>query len=135
MTTYTTQAIEELNIELTGILRKRKMLIAGLFPIELQNPLARKYLEQGVLRRISIIARSTTELFSVLPPETDQLPTKETLDLATIQLQASIFNTYGLLDCWAHVWANEFDVLDKKSRLLNFSKIGFGERFSELRAP
>ncbi len=85
------------------------------------------------MRRVSLIAISIGEIFNHLPPETSGMPAKEDLDRVAIQLHANIINTYGVLDCWAHVWVNEWKVLDSDGKKLHPSRIGLGKKYKQVR--
>lgn len=90
-------------------------------------------LHQGVMRRLSLIEKSIERLFDIIPPETEIIPHKSAVDLATIHLQANIFNTWGLLDCWAHIWVEEFDVRGKNGAKIKDNQRGLGKNYRELR--
>jgi hypothetical protein len=131
--TFDENGLRKLNEALSGIQRRRKNLLFKLYRTRLQSDVAQKYLTQGVLRRLSLIVVATQSIFEVLPPETVSIPSKPDIDLATIHIHAAIFNTFGLLDCWAHVWANELNVQSKKGEDLSLSKIGLGEKYHLIR--
>lgn len=133
MATFTDEAITKLEDELRSVQKRRDNLFLALYPLELRNPQARRILEQGVMRRISLLSRATIELFDILPPTFVGIPPKATIDLATLLIQANIVNTYGLLDCWAHVWALEFDVRCKKNKPLRNENIGIGKTKRQFR--
>lgn len=134
MSTYSNAGLKELRAQLSKIQGKRNGLLLRMRPNELSNQLAKQVLEQGVLRRISLLAASVHRIFEILPPDTSDIPEKETLDLITLLLHANIFNTFGLLDCWAHVWVNEFRVLGRSGAPLRKSQIGLGSNHIYVRA-
>ncbi|MEL7462157.1 MAG: hypothetical protein AAGJ39_14465, partial [Pseudomonadota bacterium] len=104
MSTYNPDALAELQEKFDTIIDRRNNLFALIYPTELNQPKARNYLEQGVMRRISLIAQSVVHVFRLIPPDTTAIPSKETIDQATIHLHANYINLYGFMDCWAHVW-------------------------------
>ena len=96
--------------------------------LELNDTKSKEITNQGVVRRVSLIAASISELFSVLPPATESIPEKSKRELATLLLHSNILNTFGLLDCWAHIWVNEYGVKHKNGRQLHNSEIGLGPK-------
>ena len=89
---------------------------------------AKEFATHGFSRRIRILSACVDNLFAVLPPSIDTVPDKTSLDLATINLQAFIFNTYGCLDNLAWVWKYE------KELEIAPRHIGLGPKCESLRA-
>ena len=131
--TYEDLDVEALYSELAKFKQREDSLVHAAFNAPLKNSRARNFLEQGFLRRLKLISLATQQVFEILPPETRKIPTSDILGLVTIQIHAQIFNTFGALDCWAHVWATELGVQNKKGKPLLPSRVGIGKKYSELR--
>jgi len=67
----------------------------------------REYASHGFGRRLNILERCIEKVFSILPPEQTELPTREQLFDADIHLQAFVFNSFGALDNLAWIWVYE----------------------------
>ena len=64
---------------------------------------AKEYALHGAARRIGTLARCLDQVFRRLPPELVEIPDRETLEDATIYIQAFVFNAFGVLDNLAYV--------------------------------
>lgn len=56
------------------------------------------------------MVRNVENVWSLLPPELDEIPDRDRVVDATINLQAFVANVYGCLDNLAWVWVSERDV-------------------------
>lgn len=132
MSTYSDEAVAQLHNQVGEIPQKALNLKLFIFNAPTKSDEARVVLHQGVLRRVNLVAHAIQRIFCILPPETSKIPTKETLDEATLHIHAHIFNTYGILDCWAHVWVRERDVRKKNNDPLPNNRIGLGRKYLEV---
>ncbi len=64
----------------------------------LNSERARIFANEGVGRRLPLIARSAVNIFGIYPPNLRQLLSKEACDDVGIQLQAFTINVYAILD-------------------------------------
>lgn len=85
-------------------LNKRVESYVGL---QLREPRAREFASQGFPRRLKTMARCIKNVFALIPPERQELPTADELSDATINIQAFVFNTYAAVDNLAWIWLSE----------------------------
>jgi hypothetical protein len=88
------------------------------------SALAKEYAQHGVCRRLSTLARCIGQIYTLLPPERDEVPPRDILLDVTIFLQAFVFNAFGVLDNLAFVWVNEKNVTKSDRQPLPNGRIG-----------
>jgi len=88
------------------------------------SSLALEYAHHGVCRRLSTLARCIDQVYALLPPECDEVPSREVLVDATVFLQAFVFNAFGVLDNLAFVWVNEKDIKKADGQPLPNGQVG-----------
>ena len=66
---------------------------------------AKEFLQKGVARRLRLLRRSLSNVFTLFPPAATTPIESDDLDDAVISLHAFVINTYGLFDnlAWAFV--------------------------------
>jgi hypothetical protein len=98
------------------------------------TPAGREYAENGVARRIQTIARCVERVYQLLPPQQVDIPERDILYDATINIQAAVFNTYGALDNLAFVWVFERAILGGNGLPLPNGRIGLTRDKEQVRA-
>lgn len=102
---YTAEQTEKLHRKREEI--SRQLLSLGLEGMsqarEVEDEETRKYLNHGVGRRLSILKYSTEAIFSIFPPERDQVLTRDEVTAVQIYLHAFVINLFGVFENWA--WA------------------------------
>jgi hypothetical protein len=86
---------------------KLNKLVESYIRIELKNSRAREFAAQGFPRRLNVMVRCIKNVFSLIPPGREALPTADELSDATINIQGFVFNTYGSIDNLAWIWVRE----------------------------
>ena len=86
---------------------KLTKLVESYIGLELKNSRAREFAAQGFPRRLKVMVRCVKNVFSLIPPEREALPTADELSDATINIQGFVFNTYGSIDNLAWIWVCE----------------------------
>lgn len=72
-----------------------------------KNERAREYANQGLCRRVDMMANIIDVVFELLPPELEEIPDKENTGGATALIQSFVINTAGCLDNLAWIWVYE----------------------------
>jgi hypothetical protein len=98
-----------------------------------QSPIAKEYAHHGVCRRLNTLCRCIEKVYSLLPPEHEDIPPREVLVDAAVFLQAFVFNTYGVLDNLAYVWVNERNVTGRNGTPLPNGRIGLTKDKGQVR--
>jgi hypothetical protein len=65
---------------------------------------AAEYARHGFLRRLGTLVRCINNVFDLVPPDCEEVPDRNTLHDAQINIQAFYANTYGCLDNLAWIW-------------------------------
>jgi hypothetical protein len=63
-----------------------------------------EYANHGFMRRVGTLRRCIENVFGLIPPETAEIPNRQVLYDAAINVQAFFANVYGSLDNLAWVW-------------------------------
>jgi hypothetical protein len=94
---------------------------------------AREYALQGFCRRLDCLARAVDFVFTMLPPERDDIPDTDDVVAATMLIQSFVVNASGCLDNLAWIWVYETDLREKNGKKINPRRVGLGEGYSYLR--
>lgn len=86
---------------------KLNALLEKYILLDLRNPRAQEFARQGFPRRLKVMARCINNVFEAIPPERTELPSRDELTDATINIQSFIFNVYGAIDNLAWIWMAE----------------------------
>jgi hypothetical protein len=90
---------------------------------------AAEYARHGYLRRVGTLRRCIENVFKLIPPETSDVPNRNVLSDAQINIQAFCANVYGCIDNLAWVWVYERG-LDKK---ISRNRVGLRAKHTEVR--
>lgn len=74
------------------------------------NERAKEFALHGFARRLNTLARCIQNVFDVIPPELEGVPTADEVKDAAIQVQAFVINVFGALDNLAWMWVLETDL-------------------------
>jgi hypothetical protein len=105
---YTTEQSETLVHECEDVLASLQDLMLGCVTQgqDVPNSRAREHMLHGAGRRVSVLRRSVENIFNLFPPSLERPLTREALADVQINLQAFVFNLYGVFENWA--WAFVF---------------------------
>ena len=93
----------------------------------------REYASHGFGRRLGILVRAIDQVFTILPPEREDIPEREEVIDATIAIQAFVLNVVGCLDNLAWVWVYEKDVKKTDGTELNPKSVGLWKTHTQVR--
>jgi hypothetical protein len=68
---------------------------------------AQEFARQGFPRRLKVTHRCIVNVFVGIPPERLELPSRDELTDATINIQSFVFNVFGAIDNLAWIWMAE----------------------------
>jgi hypothetical protein len=94
---------------------------------------AREYAIHGFSRRLGTLVRCIDRVFEILPPECEDIPVRDEVIDATIDIQAFVFNIFGCCDNLAWMWVHEKAVTRDDGRPLEPKMIGLGEAYQQVR--
>lgn len=128
-------------MQLTKLHEHRQKLSAQLLKLNLhfqarsyKSERAKEYAVHGFGRRLGILVGAIDRVFTVLPPEREDIPCREELVDATIAIQAFVLNIVGCLDNVAWVWVCETGVKGRDGSDLSPKEIGLWKVHKKVRA-
>ncbi len=81
----------------------------------------------GFSRRLATLVRCIDRVFEILPPERQDIPERNEVLDATINIQSFVFNIFGCCENLAWIWVHERAVTLGNGRPLKPKMIGLGE--------
>jgi hypothetical protein len=121
---YRKRALHILEDELATLEARRIRIVENLLNYQFVNARAEEYARQGVGRRISTVARCIHNVFVLLPPGLETIPTMDETHDALIQLQTHVINVFGCVDNLAWMWVIETDLKAPDGTELGHTEIG-----------
>jgi hypothetical protein len=131
---YTAEHLQQLRDELKTLNRKYEELLTGFVGRSYSSAGAQEHASQGFARRVKILKRSIENVFAILPPERADVPVRDEVSDATINIHAFLFNVFGSLDNLAWVWVQERGVCTPKGKPVPHSQVGLGPKCEIVRA-
>jgi hypothetical protein len=99
-----------------------------------RNGCAKEYAFHGFCRRLGTLVKCIDRVFEILPADREEIPSRDEVVDATINIQAFVLNTFGCLDNLAWVWVYEKDVRRKgETELLDPRWVGLGKSNKQVR--
>jgi hypothetical protein len=89
---------------------KHAALMTAFLSRKYREQRGKEFAEQGFMRRIKSMSRAIENVFTLLPPERMDIPTREQRHDAEINIQAFLFNTFAASENLAWIWVSEKDV-------------------------
>lgn len=130
---YSEKHVKDLQDGLAELRAKYEELLVGFVGRKYSNPRAQEHASQGFARRLNILKRSIENVFDILPPERVDVPERDEITDATINIHAFLFNVFGSLDNLAWIWVLERGVLVAKGKPLRHSQVGLGSKCEAVR--
>ena len=134
MSFYSDDALKQLAEGYASVDAKFEALFIRYLSRQFNNPKAREYATHGFPRRLKTLTHSLKAVFRLLPPESDEIPGRDTLSDATVHIQASVFNVFGCVDNLAWIWVFEKGVVRRNGRPLAQTQVGFDSNKLHMRA-
>ena len=88
----------------------------------------KEYALHGFSRRVKLLRTAIDQVFTVLPPDRDDIPEEEEVLKATIAIQAFVLNVVGCVDNLAWIWVYEKHVKASNSAELDRKSVGLWKR-------
>jgi hypothetical protein len=130
---YPKKELRILEDEFATLEVRRRRIVESLLNYEFASQRAQEYARHGVGRRISTLARCIRNVFVLLPPNLETIPSMDETQDALIQLQSHIINVFGCVDNLAWMWVLETDHKAPDGKDLNRKQIGLRKRHVEVR--
>jgi hypothetical protein len=125
---FTEKALQQLHEGRRKISGEYHRLLMSYVSLKLKDNRAREYASHGFPRRLRIMARCVDNVFTILPPESSDIPTFDQLSDATINIQAFVFNVFGCLDNLAWIWIQETSLKTKDGKPIPYEWVGLSAK-------
>jgi hypothetical protein len=131
---YSEDALKQLADGYASMNYKLDALLERFFLLELKNRRALEFARQGFPRRLKVMARCIANVFGGIPPERAELPSRDELSDATINIQSFVFNVFGAVDNLAWVWMHENGQKRNDGTPIPDTHVGLGPQNRSVRA-
>ena len=125
---FAKESIESLAADYAAMPGKRDELLDAFLSRNYEVARAKEFAEHGVSRRLKTMTHCIENVFNILPPERDDLPSMEELTNAVVYIQAFIFNAFACLDNLAWIWVCEKKLTTDKGEDVPPTKVGLGKK-------
>ncbi|MEH2612898.1 hypothetical protein [Bradyrhizobium sp. AZCC 1693] len=130
---FSEDAIKKLATEYSAMPGKLNILMKKFILLETNNPRTREFASQGFARRVKIMILCITNVFSAIPPERSDVPARDELSNATINIQSFVFNLFGAIDNLAWIWMMEHGQKRDDGTPIRDTHVGLGPGNSSVR--
>jgi hypothetical protein len=121
---YTSEKLQEMLDACALIRSKYQDLMMAFVAHPFSSAKAREFAANGFARRLGPMARAIRNIYTIVPPNRLDVPSRdENLDV-TINLQAFLSNVYGAIDNLAWVLVEEKKILNPNGTPLRRSQVG-----------
>ena len=131
---YSEEALKQLADGYASMGSKLDALLEKFFLLELKNRRALEFARQGLPRRLKVMVRCIANVFGGIPPERADLPSRDELSDATINIQSFVFNVFGAVDNLAWVWMHENGQKRHDGTSIPDAHVGLGPKNESVRA-
>jgi hypothetical protein len=115
---FSKQALNEMSEAQRAIRGKYESMLMKHVMLPLKDATAKEYATQGFPRRLGVMAHCIHNVFTTLPPEKEEVPSKTQLYDATVNIQAFLVNAFGCIDNLARIWVHEKPVTTARGKPL-----------------
>jgi hypothetical protein len=133
MANFSDKQLAELNRGRRTVLSRHASLQVRFMSRNYISERGKEYALQGFGRRMGTIAQAIERVFTILPPEREDIPEREEVVDATIAIQSFVVNIVGCLDNLAWMWVCEKAVMDKSGAELKPKAVGLWKNYKQVR--
>ena len=121
---FTNDASQQLEQEFETIPAKSKELMLKFTTRKYKNKTSAEFAQQGFMRRVQLLERCIQNVFSLIPPDNTDPPSKNVRHDAEINIQTFVLSVFGCLDNLAWIWVIEKNVTERNGSLLRATWVG-----------
>lgn len=130
---FSQQALNEMSEAREAIGGKYESLLMKYVTLPLKDATAKEYATQGFPRRLGVMAHCIYNVFTILPPEKEEIPARTQIFDATVNIQAFLVNSFGCIDNLARIWIHEKPVTTERGKPLPKGEIGLAVHHTRVR--
>jgi hypothetical protein len=131
---YSDDALKDMKTEYQAVDGKLKHLVERYCLLTLKSSRAKEFATHGHVRRLKIMVRCIDNVFRMIPPDREELPSRDELSDATINVQSFVFNVFGGIDNLAWIWVFEKGQTRADGTPIPNTHIGLGPKNASVRA-
>src|ERR1700748_1920683 len=131
---YSDDMLKEMKASYQTVDGKLNYLVEKYFLLGLKTPRAKEFASQGYPRRLKIMVRCMDNVFAMIPPDRAELPSRDELSDATINIQSFVFNVFGSMDNLAWIWMHEKGQKRSDATPIPDGHVGLGPKNTSVRA-
>jgi hypothetical protein len=131
---FSEEAIKRLAADYSAMPSKLNTLMEKFILLDTSNPRAREFASQGFPRRVKVMALCITNVFEKIPPERTEVPSRDELSNATINIQSFVFNVFGAVDNLAWIWMAEKGQKRRDGTPIRDTHVGLGPDNTSVRS-
>jgi hypothetical protein len=128
------ETIDEMKTDVQSLTRRYHDLLAAYAKHGLKNPRAREFAVHGYPRRLSVMIQCIENVFTLIPPDSEEIPARETRTDALVSIQAFVINVFGALDNLAWIWVQEKGITKHDGTALPDEWIGMHSKNTAVRS-
>jgi hypothetical protein len=130
---FTEEMLKQLSRERAAIQSRYAELVLRYVSLRWESERAREYAIHGFCRRLGTLVHAIDQVYEALPPDQEEIPSREAVLTATIAIQAFVFNTFGCLENLAWIWVSARGVTRADGRELDPKTVGLWKRCRDVR--
>jgi hypothetical protein len=104
---FADSALKEMSAGYQALHSKLNGLVETYHLRQFKNARAKEFASHGFTRRLKVMAHCIDNVFQTIPPDRADLPSRDELTGATINIQGFVFNVFGAIDNLAWIWMCE----------------------------
>ena len=125
---FSDQRIAELNGWRTEVRPQFRALREQLMLHQYQTERGAEFAKHGFCRRLGTLVRSIDQVYELLPPDREDIPSRDVVMDATTAIQGFVMNAFGCLENIAWVLVHEKPIKNSDGTELEPLEIGLGKR-------
>ncbi len=130
---FSEKALKQMRDEYSVISEKHQRLFESYLVRNYKTARAKEYAEHGFSRRLNTLVRCIDKVFEILPPDRVDIPTRQEVIDASINIQAFIFNVFGCTDNLAWIWVLEKNLTKNDGSPIPNHQVGLSRKYELVR--
>jgi len=123
---FSEAAVEEMQLAVLEAGQSHHRIRESFVRRQFANPESREHADHGFSRRVGTLLRCLERVFEILPPDREDVPSRdETMD-ASVCIQAFLMNVFGCCENLAWIWVLERGVTGAGGKPLSRYAVGLG---------
>jgi hypothetical protein len=131
---YSEQASADLATSYASLDERHRTLFDAYHAYAFKSGRAKEFAEHAFLRRFDLMLHCIKQVFDLIPPKNEEIPSRDVRTQALVNIHAFNLNTYGAIDNLAWIWVEEKKIRRPDGSSLPKDWVGLGPKNSVVRA-